>query len=333
MAHEFMAEPPRDADKAAGDRFSAVPLWEYSADDAGIHHCGFSPTGRDVCVSQYDGNVQILSARTGRVSYTVPFITARTVVSVAKFHPRGDWEVILACGTSGHLGLCQYTSGKFLWRSQELGTNIFTADFCPDGGRFGTAGKDGIVRIYDTTTGRIVQSFSDESALHHSSRVHSLVFHREFANLVATGGWDMRVLLFDLRQRGNVKSFGGPNICGDSLDMSDYTLLAGSWRAERPLELWDIRATAVPMRAWAWGGDEVCQVYAAKFCQNGGWIVAGGSEAHSIKTFDPPAWDAGARLGYFENAVVSVGVSSDASVIVAATQDGKCCAFGKAGKI
>jgi WD40 repeat protein len=266
------------------------------------------------------------------VSYTVPFILSRTVVSVAKFHPRAEWQVILACGTSGHLRLCQYTTGKFVWRSQELGTNIFTADFSPEGGRFGTAGKDGIVRIYDTTTSRIVQSFSDEAKLHHSSRVHSLVFHREFGNLVATGGWDMRVLLFDLRQPGNVKSFGGPNICGDSLDMSDYTLLAGSWRTEKPLELWDIRAPESPQKAWAWGGDEICQIYAAKFSQAGGWVVAGGSDSHSIKTFAPPSWEAGERLGYFENAVVSVGVSPDSATIIASSQDGKCCGFGKATK-
>jgi WD40 repeat protein len=327
-----MAEPPRDTEKAAPERFSAVPVWEYDAGGAGIHHCGFSPSGREVCISQYDGNVQILSARTGRISYTVPFISARTVVSVTKFHPREDRPLILACGTSGHLGLCEYKTGKFLWRSQELATNIFTADFSPDGARFGTAGKDGIVRIYDTTTSRIVQSFSDESEVHHSSRIHSLVFHRDFGNLVATGGWDMRVLLFDLRHPGNVKSFGGPNICGDSLDMSDYTLLAGSWRTEKPLELWDIRSPASPQKAWAWGGDEICQIYAAKFSHNGNWIVAGGSDSHSIKTFVPPAWEASERLGYFDKAVVAVGVSLDEATIVAASQDGKCCGFGKASK-
>jgi WD40 repeat protein len=327
-----MAESPSEAEKATLERFSAVPIWEYSAGAVGIHHCAFSPTSREVCVSQFDGTIQILSARTGRVSYTVPFLNSQTVVSVAKFHPRADSQVVLACGTSGHLGLCKYTTGTFVWRSQELETNIFTADFSPDGGRFGTAGKDGIIRIYETTTGQVVQSFSDDSGLHHSSRVHSLVFHRDFPNLIATGGWDMRVLLFDLRQPGDVKSFGGPNICGDSLDMSDYSLLAGSWRADRPLELWDIRAPTAPQKGWTWGGDEICQIYAAKFAQSEGWVVAGGSESHSIKTFAPPKWAAGDRLGYFDQAVVAVSVSADATTIAAASQDGKCCGFRKAAK-
>jgi WD40 repeat protein len=325
------ARPASPSPGPAG--FSSVPAWEYTTDDAGIFHLSFSSNSQDIALAQTNGLIAIISPRTGRVSYSVPFIDPASIVTIAKFHPRPEQRLLLAAGTSGHLGLCQYARPAFLWQTRELDTAIFTGDFSVDGSLFATAGKDAIVRIYDTDQHRLRQTFSnDADDVHHASRIHSLVFDKNEPSVLATGGWDMRVLLWDIRQATAVASIGGPNICGDSLDLCGTYLLAGSWRLDLPLEVWDLRRPQEAMARAEWGGSDDCQIYAAKFCQSERWIIAGGSESHSAKTFAFTELAPAERLGYFERAVVSVGVSGDGRTAVAASQDGKCFGFAKSYK-
>jgi WD40 repeat protein len=317
-----------DSPKPGPSGFPTVPSWEYSAGASGIFSISFSPTSQEVAVAQTNGFVQIISSRTGRLSYSVPFIDPNTVVTVAKFHPQNDQRLILTCGTSGYIGLCQYFRGQYVWRAQELDTNILAGDFSMDGSHFASAGKDAIVRVYDTASHHLVQTFSKENG-GHSSRVHSVVFARGNNDLLLTGGWDMRVLVWDIRQGRAVLGLGGPNICGDSVDICGNNILTGSWRIDHPLELWDVRNADAPISSGVWGGSDDCQVYTAKFCHAEKWIVAGGSESHSAKTFTCPEITAADRLGYFDRAVVSVAVSGDGRTVIAASQDGRCCGFAK----
>ena len=318
--HESNADPPKG--------FQSLPLWTYEVRDVGLHHLSMSPTAQEIAVSQWDGTIQILSARTGRISYTIPFVDTSTVVSCSKFHPSNEKKLLLSCGTSGHVALCQYQKGQFIWSTQELDTNTYTCDFSCDGDTFATAGKDSVVRIYHTETRKLVTTFSKQDADPcHTARIYSLVFDNNNPHVLVTGGWDTRVILWDTRQTESVAHFGGPNICGDSIDVRDTYLLTGAWRSEWPLELWDMRSPGEPLARGNWGGSEFCQIYSAKFCQMEGWIAAGGSESHSMKVFSCPEFNGMARLGYFDKAVNSVVVAPDGRLVVAASQDGKCCAF------
>lgn len=70
-------------------------------------------------------------------------------------------------------------------------------------------------------------------------------------NLLCSGGWDKTVQIWDLRMGGPVRSFLGPSICGDSLDLFDGFVLTGSYRQENPLEVWDL-GTAKLITAIDW---------------------------------------------------------------------------------
>lgn len=305
--------------------FESRPVWTYENDLIGIRHVSLSPNGQDIALSQWDGQIQILSSRTGRVSYTIPFINTDTVVSCTKFHPRE--RMILSCGTSGHVGLCLYQKGEFIWSTLELDTNTYACDFSSDGSSFATAGKDTAVRVYDTESRSLIVAFDSEFEKHHTSRVYSVVCDKSDPNRLVTGGWDTRVILWDTRSRSPLCHIGGPYICGDSVDVRDHQVITGSWRYDTPLELWDLRNPGTPITTGSWGRDQFCQIYSAKFCQSKGWIVAGGSEDHAVKAFSAPKLESLARIGYFEGTVNSVAVSDDGSLIVAASQDGKCCGF------
>ena len=71
----------------------------------------------------------------------------------------------------------------------------------------------------------------------HSNRVFSLKFDPDNDNVIVTGGWDNTVQIWDARAGHAVRSFYGPHVCGDSVDVFDGMVLTGSWRPENPLEV------------------------------------------------------------------------------------------------
>ena len=77
----------------------------------------------------------------------------------------------------------------------------------------------------------------------HSNRIFAVKFDPNDSNIIASGGWDNTVQIYDIRQQGPVGAFYGPHICGEAIDFRNdgNTLLTGSYRPENALELWDIR--------------------------------------------------------------------------------------------
>jgi len=73
--------------------------------------------------------------------------------------------------------------------------------------------------------------------------------------MIASGGWDNTVQIFDIRKKGPVKSLFGPHICGEAIDFRNdgFTLLTGSYRQDDVLELWDLR-TFKKMKSINWHG-------------------------------------------------------------------------------
>ena len=48
-------------------------------------------------------------------------------------------------------------------------------------------------------------------------------------NMIVTGGWDYRIVIWDIREKMPVKSIYSPYICGDSIDICDDIILTASW--------------------------------------------------------------------------------------------------------
>eukprot|EP00501_MAST-03F_sp_TOSAG23-6_P001280 GSMAST32.ASY1.ANO1.1328.1 assembled CDS len=63
--------------------------------------------------------------------------------------------------------------------------------------------------------------------------VFSLKFKEDDENLVISGGWDNTVQIWDLRTECSIRSFYGPHICGDAVDLSGNTVLTGSLYGDR----------------------------------------------------------------------------------------------------
>jgi WD40 repeat protein len=91
-----------------------------------------------------------------------------------------------------------------------------------------------------------------------------------------------------------VRSFYGPHICGDSLDIVGNEVLTGSWRPDKQLEVWSYasgeKICDIPWSSssFASAGQPACMLYAAQFSKDGRgkFIAAGGSGANEAKVFD-----------------------------------------------
>lgn len=127
----------------------------------------------------------------------------------------------------------------------------------------------------------------------HTSRVYCVKFDKENPQIMYSGGWDYRVIVWDLRD-GKPQKLGiyGPLICGDGIDTSNENqMITSSWTQTNQLQLWDIR-TCKLFKNIDWDGAlktsmNPCFLYASQFSKgNGGLILAGGSNSNEVKIFD-----------------------------------------------
>ena len=97
-----------------------------------------------------------------------------------------------------------------------------------------------------------------------------------------------------MREGSSVKAIFGPHVCGDSLDIKNGEILAGSWREKEQLQIFNL-GTGDLMGNIDWDGGvgikrsaEPCQVYAAQYSKhdNGEMILAGGSKSNEARGFD-----------------------------------------------
>jgi WD40 repeat protein len=231
--------------------------------------------------------------------------------------------VLLACNADGSVDHWHITSGRRLHTVTEADNQIFAVDYCADGSKFVAAGKDKKLRIYDEATKALrttLEGGFGSSSPGHSNRVFSLKFKPDDENLLVSGGWDNTVQIWDLRTECSVRSFFGPHICGDAVDLQGNTVLTGSWRPENPVQLWDFTTgkliADVPFdRPDALKKDQSCQVYAAQFHPNG-LFCAGGSGRNELKVFDGKAGNSvcGSVEG-LERAVFTVDFTGDGSML------------------
>jgi COMPASS component SWD3 len=139
-------------------------------------------------------------------------------------------NVLLAVNADGTAQHWHITSGRRMHRIVDEDNQLYCVDYTEDGSRFVCAGKDYSVKVYDEGTKMLTADMRGgfgSASPGHSNRVFSAKFVPEDENLVVSGGWDNTVQIWDTRTEHAVRSFYGPHICGDSLDVKNGQIVTG----------------------------------------------------------------------------------------------------------
>ena len=73
----------------------------------------------------------------------------------------------------------------------------------------------------------------------HANRVFCVKYNPDDPNFLVSGGWDLNVKIWDIRQPNPVRQIFGPYICGNAIDLNQDVIVTGSYRDSNQLELWD----------------------------------------------------------------------------------------------
>lgn len=307
---------------AAESSMSYRPRAEWSTSGADrqstdVFCATWSPDSRFLAVGCGDGSIRVFNASTGKVAYLLRSAATTALgadpatgtddslpITCIRFRPSGPTEktknVLLAASADGsltHWHMMSQTCLYSIQEQQEAGdSQVYACDYRSDGDAFATGGRDGKVRIYDESTKALTQTLAggrDSGSNGHSNRIYAVKYHPTDDNLIVSGGWDNTIQIWDVRAGHSVRSFYGPHLCGDALDISPdgSTILTGSWRPNETLQRWELATgklvDTIPFSAGpgGLGADRPELLYAASFSPDGRTFAAGGCGTNEAKIF------------------------------------------------
>eukprot|EP00347_Sterkiella_histriomuscorum_P002300 403368688 len=166
-------------------------------------------------------------------------------------------------------------------------------DFNCTSEKLAVAGNDAKVKIYDdnSTDKDLLMTLRSTGKMHpgHSNRIFALKFSNTDENMLYSAGWDDTVQINDLRVGGPIDQIAGTHVCGDSIDVIDNLLVAGSYRNQRNLQIYDLRKSNKVLQNVEFDNTSTlqsnyfseCQVYASQFYKQfsstGAKIIATGA--------------------------------------------------------
>jgi WD40 repeat protein len=241
---------PPEQKTAASNDFDITNKATYSIDyENGIFSCRWSPDGQYLAVGCADGGVRILRGADGKLAYRLKTSGNMPVTSM-KWKPSisgvGSSSCLMTTSSSGCIDIWHVQSQKCIYSIMEDNNQVFAFDISPalnnNSRRFATAGKDKIIRIYDDDTKKLISSLEKgylAKHVGHSNRIFALKWKYDDDNVLISGGWDNTILMWDLRSNNCFRSIFGPHIAGQSIDIQNDIICAGSWRIRDTINLFD----------------------------------------------------------------------------------------------
>jgi len=206
----------------------------------GIFCISWSPNGLYLAIGCSDGGVRILNGINGKLSYKLSTTGSMPVTSI-------KWKsslCLITTSSSGCIDIWHIQSSKCIYSINEENNQIFAFDINCNNKYFASAGKDKIIRIYDDKTKKLYSSLERGQFMSkqsnpngHSNRIFSLKFKNDDPNILISGGWDNCILIWDLRMKNCFRSIFGPHIAGNTIDIQNDIIVAGSWRIKNTVQL------------------------------------------------------------------------------------------------
>lgn len=219
---------------------------EIRDDPLDIYKLEFSADGAALAAGYGDGTVRLYNPASGRrlhklqhnSQHPIPSLSFRNSASA------GSVPLLLSVSSVGQVCHWHVSRGSLLHTFVEDNNELYTCAFNPDGTSFLTAGKDMVIRCYDESTNQLLCSLrhgNEETTSGHANRIFSARYRADDANIIASGGWDNTIQIWDIRVGHSVWSYYGPNVCGESLDTVGSYLIVGSWKGTDQIYVYDLR--------------------------------------------------------------------------------------------
>ena len=288
----------------------------------GVVSVAFSPDGKTLATSDYDGTLRLWNVTTGRPIGSPLTSTAGRVWSVA-FSP--DGKTLATGDDDGMARLWDVATGRPIGSSLDGGphsSTIFSVAFSPDGKTLATGALDGTLRLWDVATGRPIGSPLDGN----DGAVDSVTFSPDGKTLAS--GDDGAVQLWDVATRSPIGSpltsgTGG----GSSVAFSPDGAILATGDDDGTVRLWDV-ATGSPIGSPLTSNGGVNSV---AFSPDGKTLATGDNDGTvrlwDVATVGPAggplaSGNGGDALREFGPGSTSVAFSPDGKTLAAADSDG-----------
>jgi WD40 repeat protein len=123
----------------------------------------------------------------------------------------------------------------------------------------------------------------------HINRVYCIKGHPEDKNILVSSGWDGMLKIYDIRDKNPVASMGGSLVSGDSLDIFEDMIVAGSYRNKDVMQMYSFsqrkRVHNFDYNQGVAKDTDAGYVFSTRFTNDGHFIIAGGAGKNELKVF------------------------------------------------
>lgn len=200
-------------------------------------------------------------------------------VTSMRWKPAGGKTKNILLNTTCDGGVFQWhaSSGKLMHHDTIEENQAYSCEYKPDATAYAIGCKDNVVRVFDDSSKSIITQLGSSRlySLGHSSRVFSLKWVDE--TMLISGGWDNKIICWDLRTPTVIREIYGPHICGDSIDVKNNLILTGSYNKSNQLQLWNLADGRNIYSSSLKSGNKDCLVYTAQFGKISNTMAIGGS--------------------------------------------------------
>jgi len=293
---EYLANNGRRL-QAIGDveGLSVVKEVKFHKTFNGVYSMQWNFAGTKLAVGFGSGAIQIYDANGLTEKELRPSRQGGGAVMVIRFCPK-DPDLLYAGTAEGFIYVFNVENGEQLDKIDEQGNEVNCMDFSVDGFNFITGGKDLDTRVYETKSNKLIRTYrglgrrdsvmpTTDKVTGNTQRVFSLKCHCNNQFIFISGGWDNHIKIWDIRDNEGIKrSIMGPHIAGDSLDMKDNQILAGSWAALHALQLYDYTSGHV-VKEINYPHSDGAFLYTSLFV-NDKMVMAGGSGTNTLEVIE-----------------------------------------------
>ncbi|XP_011687327.1 PREDICTED: WD repeat-containing protein 38-like isoform X2 [Wasmannia auropunctata] len=215
----------------------------------GLYSARFSKTGDLIATGFGNGGIQLRNGETGDLEGTFKSgLESSVPIMCCRFNPIRS-EIFYASSACGIIFMCNTHTKDFSRFVLESKNEVNAIDVSVTGDYLVSGGKDAAVRLYNLQTTKLILTYKRKEEVlteskagnFHRMKIFAARFHKEYPDLIITGGWDDTVRIWDIRvPTGSVRIIKGPHICGDAIDMHETHILTGSWIVRDSLQVWDL---------------------------------------------------------------------------------------------